>query len=379
MECRLLFFVLFVPLNFILLYYVHQYSYEYTKSPTIVVQHRNDKIHKRILVYTSFFGRKPWPMANATENYTERCGCDFDGCEITYDQSKLDQSDIVLFHGRNMPNLKEVNKKRPLNQLWLYFIMENAFHSPDVGPIDRYFNLTSSYRFNSNIRYPYRYHMRIPPSEVKKVQPVVNYAKGKTKQIAWGVSNCGKQREKLAERLHEFGLQIDNFGKCKYSFANSRPSPREKSPYHEYKFFFAAENRFCEEYVTEKYWWYGLVDNVNTIPIVVGGSNYSNPKYAIPGSYIDAFKFSSPKKLAEYLLLLDQNDTLYNQYFKWKQYWTFYDLKHPEFCDPFVCEICWKLKTNSWKMRDKPLISTINADKECNQAENYFRNWVKRV
>lgn len=35
-------------------------------------------------------------------------------------------------------------------------------------------------------------------------------------------------------------------------------------------------------------------------------------------SFIHVDDFESPKHLAEYLLKLDSNDDLYNEYFKWK-------------------------------------------------------------
>ena len=35
-------------------------------------------------------------------------------------------------------------------------------------------------------------------------------------------------------------------------------------------------------------------------------------------SFIHVDDFDSPKELAEYLHLLDRNDTLYNEYFEWK-------------------------------------------------------------
>lgn len=35
-------------------------------------------------------------------------------------------------------------------------------------------------------------------------------------------------------------------------------------------------------------------------------------------SFIHVDDFASPKDLADFLLLLDRNDTLYNEYFEWK-------------------------------------------------------------
>ena len=55
----------------------------------------------------------------------------------------------------------------------------------------------------------------------------------------------------------------------------------------------------------------------NVVPIVLGGANYT--KLAIPGSYINVLDFKTVKDLADYLHYLDQNNTAYNEYFKWRQ------------------------------------------------------------
>ena len=46
--------------------------------------------------------------------------------------------------------------------------------------------------------------------------------------------------------------------------------------------------------------------------------------FKIPKSgFINALDFKSPKHLAEYLNYLDNNQTAYNSYFKWKKYISF--------------------------------------------------------
>jgi glycoprotein 3-alpha-L-fucosyltransferase len=42
---------------------------------------------------------------------------------------------------------------------------------------------------------------------------------------------------------------------------------------------------------------------------------------APPHSYIHVDDFRSPRDLADYLRVLDANDTLYNEYFRWKSDW----------------------------------------------------------
>ncbi|GFX35899.1 glycoprotein 3-alpha-L-fucosyltransferase A [Trichonephila clavipes] len=50
----------------------------------------------------------------------------------------------------------------------------------------------------------------------------------------------------------------------------------------------------------------------------MGGRPEDYARAAPPHSYIHVDDFASPKELAEYLAILDKNDTLYNEYFRWK-------------------------------------------------------------
>ena len=57
------------------------------------------------------------------------------------------------------------------------------------------------------------------------------------------------------------------------------------------------------------------------MPLVLGGGNYSDPKLAAPGSYINAFDFNSPQELAKYIKNVDEDIDLYKKYFEWKKHW----------------------------------------------------------
>ena len=57
-------------------------------------------------------------------------------------------------------------------------------------------------------------------------------------------------------------------------------------------------------------------------------------------SYIHVEDFNSPKDLAEYLHKLDKNDSLYNQYFRWKETGSFIDTK-------FWCRLCAMLNDSN--------------------------------
>ena len=61
----------------------------------------------------------------------------------------------------------------------------------------------------------------------------------------------------------------------------------------------------------------------DVIPVVMGAAPEDYRRSAPPHSYIHVDDFRSPKELADYLHKLDQNDSLYNQYFAWKGLWEY--------------------------------------------------------
>ena len=73
---------------------------------------------------------------------------------------------------------------------------------------------------------------------------------------------------------------------------------------------------FNQDYVTEKFF---NILAYNVIPVVFNGANMS--AIAPPHSYINAEDFSSVDQLAEYLLKVGRNDTLFASYFWWRDYY----------------------------------------------------------
>ena len=62
----------------------------------------------------------------------------------------------------------------------------------------------------------------------------------------------------------------------------------------------------------------------DVVPIVMGARPEDYAISAPYKSYIHVDDFEGPKELAEYLHKLDQDDQLYNEYFKWKVFLDFF-------------------------------------------------------
>ena len=170
---------------------------------------------KVILFYTPFFREKPWCYFYSKKDYTNTCGCNFDHCEISYDNNDYSKADIVFFHARDMPSISEFrdlknNSKK--GQYWMYFAKENAFNTPPTGPLKHLFELAMTYRYNSDFPFPYGRYVKRTPED--KEDYTLDVAKTKSKQIAWMVSHCGTRRDKLAKYFEQHGLTIAVGGGC---------------------------------------------------------------------------------------------------------------------------------------------------------------------
>ena len=113
--------------------------------------------------------------------------------------------------------------------------------------------------------------------------------------------------------------------------------------------------------------------DMNVIPVVMGGANYSN--LAIPGSYINVMDFKTVKQLAEYLQYLDKNNTAFNEYFKWR-------LKYKVFrsnLDLSMCQVC------KWYVKKSPIEPKVYDDLRthwvkkgrCNEKNHLVQNMWK--
>lgn len=303
---------------------------------------------KVILFYTPLFGRSPWPGLTNDYNFThwDNIPCRVQRCRITYNKSDLTSCDAVIFHGRDLPSvvhMKQIVKKKPLKQRWVYFMHESpkfAFYDP--GLYNGFFNWTMSYRRDSDFFVPYRTYNRLRQDEIAlKQSDTTNYAEGKDRLAVWIVSHCEGLREDLVRKLMKY-IKVDVFGWCSKRFNQTETCPKASRACHEklrrYKFTLAFENSYCIDYITEKYWYTPFDHDI--VPVVMGSHSYDE-LITIPGSFINVMDFSSVESLANYLLFLDTNDSAYNEYFLWRKQFK------PVLPESWTCQMCAALNNAS--------------------------------
>jgi alpha-1,3-fucosyltransferase len=315
---------------------------------------------KRILFWNKYFQSRYYEFGLGHEPFI-KAGCQYSNCMTTDNRKLINISDAVLFHAIdfNEIDIPDIVFRRS-NQRYIFYNYETCVGQGNMPVFVRtndFFNWTMTYRRDSDIYDPLPYgsiRSRIDsfhPSLVVMPSPLnlemtsafqapliqnksISLLKNKKKMVAWFVSHCHTNglREIYFRKLSKY-VEIDVYGDCgKLKCLPSR-SLKCDQLLDSYKFYVAAENAICTDYVSEKFYRAMAFD---IVPIVYGGADY--PSYAPSISYIDVSDFKSPKDLARYLNLLNENDALYLQYFYWKS-------DYEVISRPVAgwCELCEKL------------------------------------
>jgi alpha-1,3-fucosyltransferase len=225
---------------------------------------------------------------------------------------------------------------------WPYAVFEDLITGKVVAPSESPVWRTPEDDFHGKIQYKFCYLNFLTPDNISD-QALLDAVERKSKMGAWFVSHCNtiSGRDDLVRAMQQH-IQIDVFGKCG-PLKCPRSTNCDLMLDADYKFYLSFENSLCEDYVTEK-----LFKNMKhlIIPVVYGGANYT--KFAPPRSYINANDFADAKQLTDYLVYLDQHPEEYVKYFWWKRWYQVKDWS------PF-CDLCKKLHGLNSHL-DKPLI-----------------------
>ena len=236
-------------------------------------------------------------------------------CFFHKDRGLLSQSDAVIMKAELLLDEDEVPEHTLSHQQWIYFVWEAAKNNIISGhpQHNNKFNLSMTYSMQSDIPLPYGECIVTSKDRATVKEDIDDIVMIKDKFAAWMLSSCRSRslRENVGRALLQY-IPIDVYGDCgNRTCIEGTACDRYIS---RYKFTLAFENSLCGEYITEKVW---RSFERNIVPVVFGGLDAY--KSLLPAhSYIAVSDFSSIKDLADYLLLLNKNQTLYRRYFDWK-------------------------------------------------------------
>lgn len=233
-----------------------------------------------------------------------------DDCIITHDRNLYDQADaVMIFHKGIQWNLGNLPKApRPPFQRWIWFHVESPTNTMRIPGLDNLFNLTLTYRRDSDISV--RYWLTVNKTPHEDVIPK------KDKLVCWIVSNLRPRdlsRIKFYNELKKY-VNVTLFG----GITGSRLKAEDYYPtMSSCKFYLSLENTINRDYCTEKV--NGPLAS-GTVPIVLGPPRRNYEEFYPSNSFIHIDDFPNPEELAKYLLELDKDDEAYKRYFDWRKY-----------------------------------------------------------
>ncbi|KAK2158571.1 hypothetical protein LSH36_167g04049 [Paralvinella palmiformis] len=343
----------------------HSLSTEYANPEDVTLG------NKVILFWNAFFYDEDFRFGFGREPFV-KYGCPVSRCETTSDKRVMREADAILIH---TPLVENMPSRPRVHQTYVMVQVEPHMSNSDIllPAMTGYFNLTMTYRQDSDIVIHYAHRKRnIAFAELVDVDPG-----DRPKSVVWVVSHCEtpSRRELYAEELKRF-IDVDVYGDC-----GSLRCPKKNNTYcramyeRTYRFYLSFENDICADYVSEKLY-HPL--RYKIVPIVYGGADYDN--VAPPHSVINIVDFPNPKDLADYLRYLARNRTAYNEYFKWKRTGTWFDLNPRQRIADGMCRLCDILHDKNYEYRDYTNIRNWWVDGSCNQTamDNMISNWKHR-
>ena len=149
--------------------------------------------------------------------------------------------------------IAENDAKRSQEEVWIIFILESPYATPNYIQLQGVFNWSMTYRRDSTIVTPYaKWIEDAQNGRAKKIHR--NYAFGKSKKVAMFVSNCHADNNRLeyAKELSKF-ISVDIYGACGNLTCSRKNEIRCFNMLkRDYKFYLAFENANCRGYITEK-------------------------------------------------------------------------------------------------------------------------------
>jgi alpha-1,3-fucosyltransferase len=337
--------------------------------------------NKNILMWNGAHIEDTAPFGFGHEPFI-RHGCEISTCVVFDDPSSLpfEEYDAILVHMHEISKTHMPYFQRQKHQRFVFLTQESpiSMDTIDVTTMRDVFNWTMSYKLNSDI--PFLYGRVLPGPTAPKtlgeahkmieethLRSAKNYAANKSHPVVWMASHCPTKhlREEYVRQLSNY-IPVDVYGQCgNLSCPHSSRSNFLSDPKcyqmmeQKYKFYLSFENSICTDYVTEKFF---EIMNRDMVPVVYGGANYS--QIAPLHSYINAFDFT-PEKLAQYLKKLDENDSLYNEYFWWKDHYRV-EAGIDQRASHGFCDLCKKLHQDEGVIKSYPeLVSEWHPKTQC--------------
>lgn len=257
------------------------------------------------------------------------------GCTLTDDPWAYPQVDAVIIHHREIANGEAdlPPEPRPIAQKWIWMNYESPTHSSGLWFLEGVFNLTMSYRTDSDIFLPYGYLVPRSRTATGFAHQLSHSGRPRKRFVAWVVSNWSETHARVGfyKQLRRF-IPVDVFGRA------GRPLQRGGDSVvrllRRYTFYLALDNSLHTDYITEKLWNAVLA---GAVPVVLGPSRQNYERFLPAEAFIHVEDFPTVRELALYLLTLRDDPARLRRHLNWRRG---YSLHLPKFWGEHYCTAC---------------------------------------
>ncbi|KAM9801650.1 alpha-(1,3)-fucosyltransferase 4-like [Neosynchiropus ocellatus] len=284
-----------------------------------------------LLIWTHPFGKRQ-KLPDCSARF--RIG----GCALTDDEGAYPRADAVILHHREIGTgaVDAPSEPRPRAQKWIWLNYESPSHTPELTRWDGVFNMTMSYRTDSDIYLPYGYLVPVPGRSLREPSPV---HLRKPRLLAWVVSNWSESQARVAfyYELSRF-VSVDVFGRAGRTVPEDSGSSSLLQLLTRYQFYLSLENSLHTDYITEKLW---NAVRAGAIPVVLGPSRRNYERFLPAEAFIHVDDFPTVRELARYLLMVRGNPALLMRHLSWRGRYT---VHQPSFWAEHYCFACKAVK-----------------------------------
>ncbi|KAL2099531.1 hypothetical protein ACEWY4_003925 [Coilia grayii] len=257
-------------------------------------------------------------------------------CLLVDNRSLFSQADLVVFHNRELQSGQQIlplHLTRPCGQKWVWLSLESPENNGNQS-LGGHFNYVMTYSRDADITIPYG---TLVPRKAEDCSTTNNLVpKNKTSLACWVVSNYQKTHKRSAvyQKLKRI-IPVDVHGRA----VNKRLDADSLLPTISRCYFYLAfENSISRDYITEKFWYNGLMGGA--VPVVLGPPREQYEAVAPKHSFIHVDDFRSIQELGKFLKKLAMDKERYSEYFAWKKQ---YNVKLYRDWQERICMICPKL------------------------------------
>lgn len=238
-----------------------------------------------------------------------------DNCRLTDDRSQYSKArGVVIHHSAISDDLSNIPKTRPGFQRWIWLNMDSPSRTRRIEGLKSLFNLTLTYRKDSDIHVRWKVAARRPTDRPFQF-PL------KKRMVCWVLDTNDLESNESYSFFTELAkhIKVDLLQKSSEELKGDGYFSVVASC----KFYLSFENSVHTDYITETFT--GPLA-AGTVPVVWGPPRRNYEKFAPRTSFIHAKDFPDAAALAKFLQNLDSDLEAYMKYFEW---WKFYTLRRP--------------------------------------------------